>query len=503
MCHLSLTPVLRTVVLVLFSLALSASPVGAATHLVHTHTMAKTWTQQMSHQGHVVPERVSTKTLHRSSSRGATRALYVRPGPASLHAVATPRKGAVQVQAPRHSSPHTTGYTSFDGRGFTGWHPSDSNADIGPNDVVEGVNEEWAIYDRNGNQQFTAKFTDWFGQASFDPKVLYDPLGQRFFLAVDTGSAIKISVARQTDALGKWCTYTFKIPNFPDYDQLGVDTNGIYFSANVYQSADQGAPFLYSLLYQLDRGAMEGCQTVNFWTWDHLMNADGSLSFAVVPAIKYNYLTNLNEEYLVNALLGGGCSLTLWKLSNLNLAGANVDTQCYKPGPSAPQKDSSGLIATGDNRLYQASYRDGLLDLATVTAYDWGSGKVDDVAAWFKMDVANNKIYQQGYFGNPEWWSFFPSIQQDSNGDAVVVYNSSGSSFYPNVWYNGLGADSSLRDTKALVSGQGYDGTSGTERWGDYESARLDTTNSTHIWICGQYARSDHKWGTAIGEVGA
>ena len=45
-------------------------------------------------------------------------------------------------------------------------------------------------------------------------------------------------------------------------------------------------------------------------------------------------------------------------------------------------------------------------------------------------------------------------------------------------------------------------GTNGKNRWGDYSGAAVDPTDSTKIWLFGEYAASPaHTWGTWAGEV--
>jgi len=406
------------------------------------------------------------------------------------------RQGAIAIKPlVKKGAPNIVSYASFVGQGNTGWQPSDSNAAGGPSNVVETVNEQWAIYGRTGGQQYTTSFNTWFGKSGslFDPKIEYDPWGGRFIMLVDSGSSILISVARQSSAFGNWCNYTFTtVSGFADYPQLGVDYNGIYFGVNMYNSS------YYNELFNANRSQMENCQTVNYWYWSNLNDASGNHAFTIVPAVGHSYA---GYEYLVNSEAGGGCALTLWLMSGSSLYKYNIGTLCYSPPPPAAQKGSAGTIETLDNRLFQANYLNGLVDVALTGAYNWGSGN-NSVVWWFKINT-NATLNAQGGFGYAGYWYFFPGFEQDSNGNAVIVYNSSSASSYVNIWYIGLLSNNTLEGNSALAWGNSYYGTSGTARWGDYQSAQLDPTNSTQIWICGQYAAATSSWGTWLGDVGA
>lgn len=489
--------------LVLVVFAFPVLQVQAASHS-SSPTTSKQWGKaQSARVGNIVPKRLDTAQVVQDHAVQKHVFVPQMPGPRVVTAnVTIPHTGAVQITAPKQGKqPHTVGYNGFYGLGENGSEPSDANADIGPYNVVETVNTAWAIYDRSGHQQYTTSFQKWFGGNAFDPVVEYDPWGGRFFLLVDNGSNIQISVAQQTNALGRYCTYTYNEGDFIDFPRLGFDVTGVYFTANMYPS--QGS--VYTNLYQLDRVQMENCQTANFWKWDHVKDSSNKLVYTLVPAFKYNYYSTHNEEYLVNQIFGGGCSLTIWKIANHLLYNNSVSTQCYTPPPDAAQKGSSGTIAASANAktVYQATFRDGLLDVAMGSSYDWGNGKIRSIVSWFEIDPVNNKVVRQGRFGNPDYWYFFPTMQQESNGKVAFVLNASGSTIYPSIWYLGMEASGTYQNLVALAWGQSYYGSNGSARWGDYQSARLDPTNWSHVWICGQYASATNTWGTAIGNIAA
>jgi hypothetical protein len=411
--------------------------------------------------------------------------------------------GAVAAAPPRVpvAIPATASFGSFAGQGQTGWDPSDSNGAAGPYNYVETVNEQWAIYGLGGGQQYSASFNHWFGVSSnpFDPHVVYDPWGGRFIMIADTGSSILLSVSDQSNAFGGWCNYTFPtIAGFADFPELGVDDNGVYFSVNMYNSSN------HSELFSLPRTSVEKCASFNYLYWSNLVDAAGNYAFSIAPATGQTYAST---EYLVNSEANGGCSLTLWRLTGGSLSRNYIGTLCYSPPSAASQKGTSVKVDTGDSRIAQADYRNGYVSVALTGAYNWGSGNVNSVDWYFKINATAATLAAQHGAGSPGIWYFDPAIAQDNGGNAVVVYNSSGAAYYVNIWYLGLDSGLVLHDNNALAWGQNadtvIDPNFGTARWGDYESARPDPLDASKIWLNGQYAAALNTWGTRIGKIGS
>ncbi len=373
----------------------------------------------------------------------------------------------------------------------------------GTNNFLETVNANLTIYGRGGSQQLTSTYQSWFGVNStfYDPMTVWDDTGDRFiFSALQSGAKnIWISVAQQADATGNFCNYNFPTLANHDFDHLGVDGDGIYFAFNILA---QGSPtqVVNNELFYASRTALENCQTASYSMWTNLTNPDGTIAEAMTPAVQDNSTPAV--EYLVNSIPAGGCTLTLWTLtSSGNLSNNSIPTQCYSPPPPAPQKGSSGLIFTGgDCSLTQASLVNGLLTVATPGTYDWGDGNGPvGIVEWFVINPGTASLSNQGAFGTPGYWLFYPSAIMTANGHMIFMYNASGSSIFPSVWY----VNQSLKGTTALANGNSYFGTSGVSAWGYYQSAWPDASsvNLNSVWITGEYAKATNVWGTKFSLV--
>jgi hypothetical protein len=133
--------------------------------------------------------------------------------------------------------------------------PPDTNADVGPRDIVETVNNRVRVYDKNGNPRGPA-----FTQSSLfaplkaacdlaafvddgDPVVLYDRMADRWMISQFAFTATNqppyheaIAISKTGDPTGGYFLYDFVLPGneFPDYPKFGVWPDGYYMTSNQF-----------------------------------------------------------------------------------------------------------------------------------------------------------------------------------------------------------------------------------------------------------------------------
>jgi hypothetical protein len=127
-------------------------------------------------------------------------------------------------------------------------NPSDSNAAVGPNDIVEVVNNRVRVYDKAGNPKTppfrqSSLFASVGGICSLvddgDPIVLYDKIADRWqisqfaFVGLTTPPYHQcVAESINGDPTGKYYLYDFVLPsdNFPDYPKLATWPDAYYMS---------------------------------------------------------------------------------------------------------------------------------------------------------------------------------------------------------------------------------------------------------------------------------
>jgi hypothetical protein len=135
--------------------------------------------------------------------------------------------------------------TSFNGPDDPVGGPPDATLAAGPTRVVELVNSQFSIVDRNGVGA-TGPIRDLVGATSSaflsDPQVTWDPASNRFFFSIfenrggstpDEGIAWGFSKSGSPDTTSDWCQYfnafNYGSAAFPDRPSLGLTRNFVMF----------------------------------------------------------------------------------------------------------------------------------------------------------------------------------------------------------------------------------------------------------------------------------
>jgi hypothetical protein len=241
-----------------------------------------------------------------------------------------------------------------------------------------------------------------------------------------------------------------------------------------------------------------------------MRNQFGNRIFTLKPAQTFNGSGYL--EYLLNTRSGGSNYVNLWSITDplgtpVLTREADLIVGTYSAPPNAEQMGNSTRIHAGDSRTQDIMARDGILYAAFTEGEDWGSGGTESAIRFLKIDAVSEVVLEDITFGSDNLYYFYPNVYADELGDAVLVFNRSGTSEYVGVHFTAKLVSSSIWEASQLLkAGEApyvrLDGF-GRNRWGDYSGAALDPTGATprSIWIYGEYARPSNEWRTWIGEV--
>jgi hypothetical protein len=101
-------------------------------------------------------------------------------------------------------------------------------------------------------------------------------------------------------------------------------------------------------------------------------------------------------------------------------------------------------------------------------------------------------------------WFGFPAVDVDAKGDAVISYDGTGPSVFPQARYSvWLAHDSDVRSSRVLKKGLSTLGSPPDWQagWHHYLGMSVDTFDGRGIWLVNGYASSSHSWSFAIGKV--
>src|SRR5438045_4662557 len=179
---------------------------------------------------------------------------------------------------------------SYFGRGC---NPPDMGLAASPQFVLQGVNTQWEVLDSKGNVQpgWPVSAQNFFGVPNAtgvdgqpcdtahqsqpflsDPRALYDPADGRFWAAmlqVEGGLGIAadcplksvyyVAVSQTSDPRGTWNVYAFEMtmgqPFAADFTQLGMNSQAVYLSANMFGVGPSGG--FYAELFEANQAQME------------------------------------------------------------------------------------------------------------------------------------------------------------------------------------------------------------------------------------------------------
>jgi hypothetical protein len=417
----------------------------------------------------------------------------------------------------------------FPGVGANGSAPGDPNLAVGPNHIVQIVNTEYAVYDKNGNifpgypktlgSIFTALGGSCTGEWG-DPIAQYDKAADRWLLS-QLGSFSApylecIAVSQTNDPTGAYNLYSYSFGNnLNDYPKVGVwptATNSAYLATyNLFANA---ANYVGVDVCAFDRAAMlsgaanpvQICFTIADPSGSFLpADLDGS---ALPPAGAAGYFLNIETSstlrlYSLTPNFSNPSSSTLNGPADIFVASYS---EACGGGTCIPQPGTSQqLDSLGDRLMYRLAYRNFGDHDALVVNHSITAGPSVGVR-WYELRsplTGAFTLYQQGTFAPDATYRWMGSAAMDQAGDIAVGYSASSSSVHPALRYTGrvpTDALGTMRAETSMFEGSGSQ-TGGLSRWGDYSALRIDPSDDCTFWYTNQYLPSDgsFNWATFVG----
>jgi hypothetical protein len=406
--------------------------------------------------------------------------------------------------------------SDFAGLNQAGRSPADCSVAAGPSHLLMTTGITWAVLDKAGHQLLCTDLAAWFSSVSDDAiignsRVIYDQFCGRWMIAAcgrssdGKSSRLLFSVSQTRNPLGAWWNWALDAGlNGVEETSLvaeglgfGLDNSALYLTANMF---DESGEFQYAKLRILNKSALLAGEALQWWDYWDLRDPDGSAAFGIQPAHTFG---TPGIAYLLNAT-SEGQSLIQWRLTqplseSPRLSRRAIPTVGYQLAPNACQPESRIEIETGDTRLINVVFRNGLLWTAHTVAANWGEANNVAAIQWFQINTGAGIMSQQHIYGHPSAYYFCPTIMVDGRGNMMMVFNRAGKTEYPAARFTGrLSTDqpgtlhSSVPLKESTVSCH--------SEWGSYNGAAVDT-NDTRIWVIGQYAANESAGATWIGET--
>ena len=402
----------------------------------------------------------------------------------------------------------------------SGFFPPNTMGAAGNDQFVELLNGRYAVYGKTGAlldsrslDQFwrNAGVTD-LARFSFDPRVLFDPMSQRWFAAsVDNqprfgvGNRVLVGVSKTANPLDGWQGFALNSSAdqtlFADFTTLGLNADGVYLGANLFTGRG-GRLQNVSLISVPKADLLASAPTVDRATFFYDQTVTG-LGFTAQPAVNFGPASGRalvlagNGEIRLSAILR---SVT----DRATLTAATVIPPLLPIVAPPPATQPVGpKIDTFDARFTGSVIQVGGSLWATQTVQDQGRAAF----RWYEIREADQTIAQTGTIGDAEHDYFYPSIAVNALGHVVIGCNRSGSaefiSSYAVVGHTVKGKTKFAAPLLLQAGTSNYvqlDPT-GRNRWGDYSATTIDPQDPLSFWTIQAIATDRDIWTTQITQL--
>ncbi len=419
--------------------------------------------------------------------------------------------------------------TNFSGADLAqseGFIPPDTQGAAGPTQLVETINNSFTVFSKTGTLVEQTSLDSFFNTAlaaggggtvtsySYDPRIIYDPQGQRYFVAGDDNpdgvNSFIIAVSSSSDATAGWKAW--KVNSDPtgqwwmDFPTLGVTADGVYLAGDMFPIPGKGQTSdLTDILVIPKSDLTSGVGVTNATLFSDL--DPNNTGFAPEPITDLNSgqgLAQQPEIFLSDYNTPAGYA----KLTEItgtvtnpvlntnpalgDLGGGFLTVPARGEPPLAPQLGTNGTIDTDDTRFSGHVIEQGSYIWAVQAVQDPTTGNSD--IAWYRISVSTGAVVEQGTIASSSMYYYYPSIAVNANGDVVIGFSGSSSSTYVGSYavtgtFNGT--TTTLGSPQLLQAGTGpYYLTNGgsANRWGDYSAVVLDPNDQDTFWVVQEWA---------------
>ncbi len=395
-------------------------------------------------------------------------------------------------------------------------HPPDISGAAGLSYLMETTNQQFSIFSKAGilikTLSIAAFFSSTHSTGLFDPRIVYDRIYDRFIISMDGyvsngNMGITLAVSQTGDPTGNWYLYSFDGTGNPndllDFPQLGFNANWIVITADDYGVSYAGKIFTLNRadLYNGSLGTVHSFSDAGIFSLAPAQTCDSGQ--AVEYLIQEYNGNSSGKGYVQLATLSGTADAPVYTLG----AFLSVNQAWDYNGISVPQANgSTPLDADASVIGAGAVFRNGSLWFCHTVFLPAGAPSHTG-CDWWQIDPVNIVVQQFGRVADNSGnvFYFYPSINVNSRGDALLSYCQSSANTYVSCTYSFHAANdspNSMEDNYLFRSGVGNFAVlvRGDNRWGDYTAVALDPSDNS-FWTFSQWADSNNRWSTAIANV--
>jgi hypothetical protein len=380
------------------------------------------------------------------------------------------------------------------------------------------VNLAGQIFTKQGTSIETFPLSSFFltgTDRQSDPKILYDTQSGRWYASIIdmmllvTGGVdqshfnITVAVSTSSDPTGTWKIYGLKTGEIlPDQPIIGLSDDKFIVSVNDFEGLI--GPFIGAQYWVLNKTEMvNGAATIDFDSY----GPNSSLE-SVHPV---QSLSPTSTQYMVS-VGGGSLGLSTTTVQLLSITGTPPGTvtvnttpltiSIVNQPPSGVEPNTSATINTDDFRVLSAVWSQGNLWYSlTDSCIPSGDTTSRSCVRLTEVSTTSPKVVQDFDLGASGTSYYYPAVSMDGQGNLEVIYGYSSSTIFPSLAITGqLTTDlpNTVALPKTLVQGTNNDQSG---RYGDYFGAATDPSDTSQVWVAGEYNPTPIGWSTLIASM--
>ncbi len=418
---------------------------------------------------------------------------------------------------------------NFQGNNFNGYVPNDNDVAISNGGLLTSVVNVTAYrYNTNTNTPLgTQALSTWCSvlgntQTKFDPKVMYDPMADKFVMVclagfTSTATNIIVGFSQSNDPTGSWNLYS--LPGNPltdtswtDFPMMSLSNKELFITCNLL--TDTGTwqtGFKRTLIWQVRK--LDGFSGQTLTTQLHSNIAYGGKKIRNLCPVKGGSTLYGPDMYFLsdrNFAVQNDTFFLVHVTDTINAPGQQltvaplISNQSYFVPPNASQMGNADKLATNDARVLGAFIENGMIQFTSNTqdtATGFSAVYYGRITSLSTTPVLTGKI-----LGDPSLEFGYANLSYGglnaTDNTAIISFDHSGSTAYPGVSALTTDANGNYSTRTNVKTGLGYMNLlSGTERWGDYSGSQPRYNQPGTIWVSGLFSNASHQNVTWIAEL--
>ncbi|MBI3415632.1 MAG: hypothetical protein HY043_09995 [Verrucomicrobia bacterium] len=450
--------------------------------------------------------------------------------------------------------------------------PPDTHGAVGPNGILSTVNWGMAYYPKTGatnltpiwsanfvntNSGFWAFLPGYTAGGIADPKVMFDPDSQRFFVIMQENpndqSFLDVAVSRNSDPRSSsgsdWLFYRWNVTerwDFPvvgevevgiDYPGMLVDKRTLTVSYNVFTLDEikglNGAENVGARVYVFDKQKLLSGQGDQPRSWRNSAPFDlplnANITTTIQPAQPIGKSDPGNRIFAVEMHLKFPYFLDQWAirlhtfndpLGEFNHQDEDMDVDIDRPpgvpaGAPQPVDKTRPLTAAPIDiaalKPISACFFDGKVWMTYAQYGDKGNSIIHWLAVQPRTaDDGGSVIIEDGYVdAGAGVWTYMPTLSAGPRGDLCLIYTQSSTNEAPATYFILRPAGSQVWETPVRLqastsSTMSFDSVKSLHRWGDYAAVVTDPVDDT-FWVSHEYVNTGgtNTWTTFWAQIAA